>query len=136
MSELTPLKIMFEGYLARFNELRKEEKKAVYAIALLGLTMSEVGTIPVGMWFGKTAFRKSITGVLQGADELAFILRRVFKRRLPMFVLGSAIAAAAGAIFVHVKGFANPDSFDISLGLGIFAVALSGLPSVPATQDL
>jgi hypothetical protein len=27
MSELTPLKIMFEGYLARFNELRKAENR-------------------------------------------------------------------------------------------------------------
>ncbi|GAA2063743.1 hypothetical protein GCM10009839_88920 [Catenulispora yoronensis] len=27
MSELTPLKIMFQGYLARFNELRKPENR-------------------------------------------------------------------------------------------------------------
>lgn len=27
MSELTPLKIMLQGYLARFNELRKEENR-------------------------------------------------------------------------------------------------------------
>ena len=43
-----------------------------------------------------------------------------------MFVLGSVIAAAAGAIFVHVKGFANPDSFDINLGLGIFVMLILG----------
>ncbi|WP_194896873.1 hypothetical protein [Catenulispora pinisilvae] len=27
MSELTPLKVMLQGYLARFNELRKEENR-------------------------------------------------------------------------------------------------------------
>ncbi len=50
----------------------------------------------------------------------------VLKRRISMFVLGSAIAAAAGAIFVHVKGFANPDSFGINLGLGIFVMLILG----------
>jgi ABC-type branched-subunit amino acid transport system ATPase component/ABC-type branched-subunit amino acid transport system permease subunit len=48
------------------------------------------------------------------------------KRRVTMFVLGSAIAAAAGAVFVHTKGFANADSFDINLGLGIFVMLILG----------
>jgi ABC-type branched-subunit amino acid transport system ATPase component/ABC-type branched-subunit amino acid transport system permease subunit len=50
----------------------------------------------------------------------------VLQRRITMFVLGSAIAAAAGAVFVHAKGFANPDSFDINLGLGIFVMLIVG----------
>ncbi len=50
----------------------------------------------------------------------------VLRHRITMFVLGSVIAAAAGAIFVHVKGFANPDSFDINLGLGIFVMLILG----------
>ncbi len=50
----------------------------------------------------------------------------VLGRRITMFVLGSAIAAAAGAIFVHVKGFANPDTFGINLGLGIFVMLILG----------
>jgi ABC-type branched-subunit amino acid transport system ATPase component/ABC-type branched-subunit amino acid transport system permease subunit len=50
----------------------------------------------------------------------------VLKHRVTMFVLGSAIAAAAGAIFVHTKGFANADSFGITLGLGIFVMLILG----------
>jgi ABC-type branched-subunit amino acid transport system ATPase component/ABC-type branched-subunit amino acid transport system permease subunit len=50
----------------------------------------------------------------------------VLRHRITMFVLGSAIAGAAGAVFVHVKGFANPDSFDINLGLGIFVMLILG----------
>jgi ABC-type branched-subunit amino acid transport system ATPase component/ABC-type branched-subunit amino acid transport system permease subunit len=50
----------------------------------------------------------------------------VLMRRVTMFVLGSAIAAAAGAVFVHTKGFANADSFDINLGLGIFVMLILG----------
>ncbi len=41
------------------------QKRVAQELAIL--TMSEVGTVPVGMWFGKTAYRRSITGVLQGA---------------------------------------------------------------------
>jgi len=50
----------------------------------------------------------------------------VLNKRIAMFVLGSAIASASGAVFVHVKGFANPDSFDITLGLGIFVMLIVG----------
>jgi hypothetical protein len=28
--------------------------------------MTDVGALMVGQWYGKTAFRRSITGVLQG----------------------------------------------------------------------
>ena len=45
------------------------------AADLARLAMSEVATIPVGMWFGKTAFRKSITGVLQGAAPYPWNVR-------------------------------------------------------------
>jgi ABC-type branched-subunit amino acid transport system ATPase component/ABC-type branched-subunit amino acid transport system permease subunit len=46
--------------------------------------------------------------------------------RIVMFVLGSVIAGAAGAIFVHAKGFATPDQFGIDLGLGIFVMLILG----------
>ncbi len=36
------------------------------AHALSHITMTDVGTVVVGQWYGKTAFRNSITGVLQG----------------------------------------------------------------------
>jgi peptide/nickel transport system substrate-binding protein len=40
------------------------QTKAAHEIS--HLAMSDPGTIVVGQWYGKTAFRKSITGVLQG----------------------------------------------------------------------
>ena len=43
-----------------------------------------------------------------------------------MFVLGSAVAGAAGSIFVHWKTFASPDSFAIDLGIGIFVMLILG----------
>ncbi len=49
------------------------QKKVASELAML--TMSEVGTVPVGMWFGKTAYRRSITGVLQGAAPYPWNVR-------------------------------------------------------------
>jgi peptide/nickel transport system substrate-binding protein len=42
---------------------------------LARLAMSEVATIPVGQWYGKTAFRNSITGVLPGAAPYPWNVR-------------------------------------------------------------
>ncbi len=45
------------------------------AAELARLTMSDVGTIPLGQWYGKTAFRKSITGVLPGVSPYPWNVR-------------------------------------------------------------
>ncbi len=46
--------------------------------------------------------------------------------RIVMFVLGSAIAAFAGSLFVHGRGFAQPDEFGVELGLGVFVMLIVG----------
>ena len=46
--------------------------------------------------------------------------------RIVMFVLGSAIGAFAGSLFVHGRGFAQPLEFSIELGLGIFVMLIVG----------
>jgi ABC-type branched-subunit amino acid transport system ATPase component/ABC-type branched-subunit amino acid transport system permease subunit len=50
----------------------------------------------------------------------------VFRLRVTMFVLGSAVAGAAGSLFVHWQTFASPDSFGIDLGIGIFVMLILG----------
>ncbi|MCW3475001.1 ABC transporter substrate-binding protein [Limobrevibacterium gyesilva] len=45
------------------------------ASELANLAMSEVATIPLGQWYGKTAFRRSITGVLQGVSPYPWNVR-------------------------------------------------------------
>ena len=48
-----------------------------------------------------------------------------------LFTLGSALAAVAGALFVHTRGISTPDTFGIELGIGIFvALILGGLHSM------
>ena len=49
------------------------QKKAAHALS--HIAMSDVGTTVVGQWYGKTAFRKSITGVLQGVAPYPWNVR-------------------------------------------------------------
>ena len=39
------------------------------------VAMTDVATVPVGQWYGKTAFRRSITGVLQGVSPYPWNVR-------------------------------------------------------------
>jgi len=45
------------------------------AQALSHVAMTDVAVIPVGQWYGKTAFRRSITGVLQGVSPYPWNVR-------------------------------------------------------------
>jgi peptide/nickel transport system substrate-binding protein len=45
------------------------------AIALSHVAMTDVGATAVGQWYGKTAFRRSITGVLQGVSPYPWSVR-------------------------------------------------------------
>jgi peptide/nickel transport system substrate-binding protein len=45
------------------------------AHALSHLAMTDVGSVVVGQWYGKTAFRNSITGVLQGVAPYPWNVR-------------------------------------------------------------
>ncbi|HEX3990376.1 MAG TPA: ABC transporter substrate-binding protein, partial [Acetobacteraceae bacterium] len=45
------------------------------ARALSHVAMTDVGATPVGQWYGKTAFRRSITGVLQGVSPYPWSVR-------------------------------------------------------------
>ena len=45
---------------------------------------------------------------------------------IAMFTLGAVIAGIAGALYVHTRGFASPETFGINLGLGVFVVLILG----------
>lgn len=45
------------------------------AKALSHVAMTDVATVPVGQWYGKTAFRRSVTGVLQGVSPYPWNVR-------------------------------------------------------------
>jgi branched-chain amino acid transport system permease protein len=91
------------------------------------------------VWFGALALALTLTILLarspvqretiamRDQDVVAATVGvPVLRARITMFVLGSAIAGVAGAIFAHSKGFISPDSFGIDLGLGIFVMLILG----------
>lgn len=48
-----------------------------------------------------------------------------------LFVVGSALAALVGSLFVHTRSVGTPDTFGLKLGIGIFvALILGGLHSM------
>ncbi len=69
------------------------------------------------------------------SDELAFVLRRVFKRRLPMFVLGSGSNLLVGdggirGIVLRLEG--DFTALDARAGDGAVVVEAGGSASLPA----
>jgi peptide/nickel transport system substrate-binding protein len=52
-----------------------EASRKRFASELANLAMSEVATIPLGQWYGKTAFRRTITGVLPGVSPYPWNVR-------------------------------------------------------------
>jgi peptide/nickel transport system substrate-binding protein len=52
-----------------------EASRKRFASELANLAMSEVATIPLGQWYGRTAFRRSITGVLPGVSPYPWNVR-------------------------------------------------------------
>ena len=72
----------------------------------------------LAIWLARSPVQRETIAGRDQTQVAATLGVPTLKRRVTMFVLGSAIAAAAGALFVHTKGFANPDDFGINLGLG------------------
>src|SRR5262249_54470191 len=88
--------------------------------AVFGLVMLLV------IWFERSPVRREAIANRDQHDVAAILGVATLRGTLTTFVVGSAIAAVAGSIFVHRDGFATPDTFGIDLGLGIFVMLLVG----------
>jgi ABC-type branched-subunit amino acid transport system ATPase component/ABC-type branched-subunit amino acid transport system permease subunit len=80
----------------------------------------------VAIWIARSPVQRESIAMRDQNQVAASLGVPVLKHRMTMFVLGSGIAAAAGAIFVHVKGFASPDDWGIDLGIAIFVILILG----------
>jgi ABC-type branched-subunit amino acid transport system ATPase component/ABC-type branched-subunit amino acid transport system permease subunit len=80
----------------------------------------------IAIWLARSPVQRESIAMRDQHQVAASLGVPVLKHRISMFVLGSAIAAAAGAVYVHVKGFASPDSFDINLGIAVFVILIVG----------
>ena len=80
----------------------------------------------IAIWIARSPVQRETMAMRDQPQVAATLGVPTLKRRVTMFVLGSGIAAAAGALFVSTKGFANPEDFNITLGLGIFVILIIG----------
>jgi branched-chain amino acid transport system permease protein len=80
----------------------------------------------IAIWVARSPVQRETIAMRDQQQVAASLGVPVLKHRITMFVLGSGIAAVAGAVFVHVKGFASPDDWGIDLGIAIFVILILG----------
>jgi branched-chain amino acid transport system permease protein len=80
----------------------------------------------LAIWLDRSPVQRETIAMRDQVQVAASLGVPTLKRRITMFVLGSAIASVAGSLFVHTKGFANPDDFNINLGIAVFVILILG----------
>lgn len=85
---------------------------AAIGVALLALTRSR---------FGRT-----LKGIRENETRAVFIGVRVRRYKLAAFVLSTAIAGVAGAVYAPLAGFANPSLLDFALSGKVLVMTLLG----------
>jgi ABC-type branched-subunit amino acid transport system ATPase component/ABC-type branched-subunit amino acid transport system permease subunit len=80
----------------------------------------------IGIWLARSPAKREAIAMRDQPTVAATLGTPTLRVRIVMFVLGSAIAAFAGSLFVHGRGFAQPDEFGVELGLGVFVMLIVG----------
>lgn len=80
----------------------------------------------LGIWLARSAAKREAIAMRDQPTVAATLGIPTTKVRIVMFVVGSAIGAFAGSLFVHGRGFAQPQEFSVELGLGIFVMLIVG----------
>jgi ABC-type branched-subunit amino acid transport system ATPase component/ABC-type branched-subunit amino acid transport system permease subunit len=80
----------------------------------------------IGIWLARSAAKREAIAMRDQPTVAATLGTPTLRVRIVMFVLGSGIAAFAGSLFVHGRGFAQPDEFGVELGLGVFVMLIVG----------
>jgi ABC-type branched-subunit amino acid transport system ATPase component/ABC-type branched-subunit amino acid transport system permease subunit len=91
----------------------------VYIVALAAVLL-------LGIWLARAPAKREAIAMRDQPTVAATLGIPTIRVRIVMFVLGSTIGAFAGSLFVHGRGFAQPDEFGVELGLGIFVMLIVG----------
>jgi len=80
----------------------------------------------IGIWLSRSPAQREAIAMRDQPTVAATSGIPTLRVRISMFVLGSAIGAFAGSLFVHGRGFAQPQEFSVELGLGVFVMLIVG----------
>jgi len=80
----------------------------------------------MGIWMARSPVKREAAAMRDQYTVAQTVGVPVLRIRISMYVLGSAIGAFAGSLYVHGHEFAQPQEFSVELGLGIFVMLIVG----------
>lgn len=80
----------------------------------------------IGIWMARSPAKREAVAMRDQPTVAATVGVPTTRVRVTMFVLGSGIGAFAGCLYVHGRGYAQPQEFSVELGLGIFVMLIVG----------
>jgi ABC-type branched-subunit amino acid transport system ATPase component/ABC-type branched-subunit amino acid transport system permease subunit len=91
----------------------------VSLVALLGVLL-------IGIWLSRSPAKREAIALRDRPIVAATLGVPTLRVRIVMFVLGSCIAAFAGSLYAHGRGFLSPGDYTVELGLGVFVMLIVG----------
>jgi branched-chain amino acid transport system permease protein len=98
------------------------EQQNLFWVVLVGLLI----VLLMGIWMARSPVKREAAAMRDQYTVAETIGVPTLRIRISMFVLGSAIGAFAGSLYVHGHRFAQPQEFSVELGLGIFVMLIVG----------
>ena len=98
------------------------EQQNLFWVVLVSLLI----VLLMGIWMARSPVKREAAAMRDQYTVAETIGVPTLRIRISMFVLGSAIGAFAGSLYVHGHRFAQPQEFSVELGLGIFVMLIVG----------
>ena len=98
------------------------EQQNLFWVVLVSLLI----VLLMGIWMARSPVKREAAAMRDQYTVAETIGVPTLRIRISMFVLGSAIGAFAGSLYVHGHQFAQPQEFSVELGLGIFVMLIVG----------
>ena len=88
--------------------------------------VSLIVVLLIGIWMARSPVKREAAAMRDQYTVAQTVGVPTLRIRISMYVLGSAIGAFAGSLYVHGHEFAQPQEFSVELGLGIFVMLIVG----------
>jgi ABC-type branched-subunit amino acid transport system ATPase component/ABC-type branched-subunit amino acid transport system permease subunit len=99
-----------------------QNERNLFFVSLVGL----MAVLLLGTWLARSPVKRESIAMRDRQIVAATVGVPTLRIRIVMFVLGSSIAAFAGSLYAHGRGFLSPSEFSVELGLGVFVMLIVG----------